>query len=59
MANVLRLGRRGAQSNIPILIEGESGVGKEMIARAIQGESERARQALRRGQLRRHSGKPC
>jgi DNA-binding NtrC family response regulator len=38
----LRLGRRGAQSNIPILIEGESGVGKEMIARAIQGESERA-----------------
>ncbi len=42
MANVLRLGRRGAQSNIPILIEGESGVGKEMIARAIQGESERS-----------------
>ncbi len=41
MANVIRLGRRGAQSNIPILIEGESGVGKEMIARAIQGESER------------------
>ncbi len=42
MANAMRLGRRGAQSNIPILIEGESGVGKEMIARAIQGESERA-----------------
>ncbi len=41
MANVIRLGRRGAQSNIPILIEGESGVGKEMIARAIQGESDR------------------
>jgi DNA-binding NtrC family response regulator len=41
MGNVLRLGRRGAQSTIPILIEGESGVGKEMIARAIQGESER------------------
>ncbi|MFT3987479.1 sigma-54-dependent transcriptional regulator [Aestuariivirga sp.] len=41
MANVMRLGRRGAQSNIPILIEGELGVGKEMIARAIQGESER------------------
>ncbi|MCP4933304.1 MAG: sigma-54-dependent Fis family transcriptional regulator, partial [bacterium] len=28
--------------NIPVLIEGESGVGKEMIARAIQGCSERA-----------------
>jgi DNA-binding NtrC family response regulator len=41
MANAIRLGKRGAQSNIPILIEGESGVGKEMIARAIQGESER------------------
>ncbi|WP_144294022.1 sigma-54-dependent transcriptional regulator [Rhodoligotrophos appendicifer] len=41
MANVSRLGRRAAASNIPILIEGESGVGKEMIARAIQGESDR------------------
>jgi DNA-binding NtrC family response regulator len=46
MANVMRLGRRGAQSNIPILIEGESGVGKEMIARAIQGESERVGQSF-------------
>ena len=42
MASVLRLGRRGAQSNIPILIEGESGVGKEMFARSIQGESDRS-----------------
>ncbi len=46
MANVTRLGKRGAASNIPILIEGESGVGKEMIARAIQGESERAGRAF-------------
>ena len=42
MGNVARLGQRAAQSNIPVLIEGESGVGKEMIARAIQGESDRA-----------------
>lgn len=42
MQQVIRLGRRAAQSNIPILIEGESGVGKELIARAIQGESDRA-----------------
>ncbi|NIJ40527.1 DNA-binding NtrC family response regulator [Parvibaculum indicum] len=42
MENVIRLGKRAAQSNIPILIEGESGVGKELIASAIQGESERA-----------------
>ncbi|WP_127522004.1 sigma-54 dependent transcriptional regulator [Mesorhizobium sp. Z1-4] len=37
MERVLRLGRKAAASNIPILIEGESGVGKEMVARAIQG----------------------
>ncbi|MEM9169937.1 MAG: sigma-54 dependent transcriptional regulator [Pseudomonadota bacterium] len=42
MAHVARLGERAAASNIPILITGESGVGKEMIARAIQGTSERA-----------------
>ncbi len=42
MARVITLGKRAAASNIPVLIEGESGVGKELIARAIQGESERA-----------------
>ncbi len=42
MNRVIMLGRRAAGSNIPVLIEGESGVGKELIARAIQGESERA-----------------
>jgi DNA-binding NtrC family response regulator len=46
MAGVTRVGQRAAQSNIPVLIEGESGVGKEMIARAIQGESERAGRAF-------------
>jgi DNA-binding NtrC family response regulator len=39
---VIELGQRAAESNIPVLIEGESGVGKELIARSIQGESERA-----------------
>ncbi|HUO93244.1 MAG TPA: sigma-54 dependent transcriptional regulator [Rhizomicrobium sp.] len=42
MRQVIRLGERAAQSNIPILIEGESGVGKELVARAIQGSSDRA-----------------
>ena len=42
MKQVFRLGARAAQSDIPVLIEGESGVGKELIARAIQGTSERA-----------------
>ncbi|MBL1419468.1 MAG: sigma-54-dependent Fis family transcriptional regulator [Alphaproteobacteria bacterium] len=42
MDRVKALGLKGAQSNIPILIEGESGVGKEVIARAIQGSSTRS-----------------
>ncbi|MFA5901078.1 MAG: sigma-54 dependent transcriptional regulator [Hyphomicrobium sp.] len=42
MERVVSLGKRAAVSNIPVLIEGESGVGKELIARAIQGESERS-----------------
>jgi DNA-binding NtrC family response regulator len=42
MQRVVALGRRAAASSIPVLIEGESGVGKELIARAIQGESERS-----------------
>src|ERR1700761_7638712 len=42
MKQVIRLGQRAAQSNIPILIEGESGAGKELVARAIQGSSDRA-----------------
>lgn len=42
MENVIRIGKKSAASNIPVLIEGESGVGKEMIARAIQGNSDRS-----------------
>lgn len=46
MERVISLGRRAAASNIPILIEGESGVGKEMIASAIQGSSDRKSKSL-------------
>jgi len=42
MRSVVAMGERGAKANIPILITGESGVGKEVVARAIQGTSERA-----------------
>jgi DNA-binding NtrC family response regulator len=42
MLMVKRLGERAARSSIPILITGESGVGKEVIARAVHGSSERA-----------------
>jgi DNA-binding NtrC family response regulator len=41
MARTIRLAERAAKSNIPVLIEGESGVGKELMARAIQGGSDR------------------
>lgn len=37
MERVEELARKAASSSIPILIEGESGVGKEVVARAIQG----------------------
>ncbi len=42
MTAVIDLADRAAASDIPILIEGESGVGKERIARAIHGSSKRA-----------------
>ncbi|MBA3999596.1 sigma-54 dependent transcriptional regulator [Brevundimonas sp.] len=42
MRMVKSLGARAARSNIPVLITGESGVGKEVIARALHGASSRA-----------------
>ena len=42
MVQVKRMGERAARSTIPVLILGESGVGKEVIARAMHGASERA-----------------
>ena len=41
MAPVLRTAQKAAASSIPVLIEGESGVGKELFARAIHGSGER------------------
>ncbi len=41
MKRVKALGERAARSSIPVLILGESGVGKELIARAVHGVSER------------------
>ncbi len=41
MENVIAMGKKAATSAIPVLIEGESGVGKELIARAIHGSSDR------------------
>jgi DNA-binding NtrC family response regulator len=41
MQPVLRTAEKAAASVIPVLIEGESGVGKELLARAIHGSGER------------------
>jgi DNA-binding NtrC family response regulator len=41
MAGALRTAQKAAASTIPVLIEGESGVGKELFARAIHGSGER------------------
>ena len=42
MARVKALGERAARSSIPVLVLGDSGVGKELIARAVHGCSDRA-----------------
>lgn len=41
MERVLRVAQKAVASDIPILIEGESGVGKGLVARAIQGSGAR------------------
>jgi DNA-binding NtrC family response regulator len=42
MKSALHLGRRASASNIPVLLEGETGTGKELFARAIAASGERA-----------------
>src|SRR5271155_1191828 len=44
MHAVLRMAEKASASSIPVLVSGESGVGKELIARAIHGSSERRAQ---------------
>jgi DNA-binding NtrC family response regulator len=41
MLGIMRTAQKAAASAIPVLIEGESGVGKELFARAIHGSGER------------------
>ncbi len=42
MQAILRTAEKAAASSIPVLVEGESGVGKELVARAIHGSGERS-----------------
>ena len=46
MHAVLRMAQKAAASTIPVLVAGESGVGKELIARAIHGSGERRTKAF-------------
>lgn len=41
LAPVVAMGRKAAASDVPVLLMGESGVGKELFARTIHGESKR------------------
>jgi DNA-binding NtrC family response regulator len=41
LERILRLAERAGKSNMPVLIEGEKGVGKELVARAVHAASER------------------
>ena len=59
MQQVYKLIGQVAASDAPVLIRGETGTGKELIARAIYQHSRAGRQAVRRRQLRRHSRATC
>ena len=53
MNEVLRLARRAAVGDSKVLVTGESGVGKDLVARTLHAESARSRGPVRGGQLRR------
>ena len=42
LAGIVKMARKAALADLPVLIQGETGVGKELMARAIHGESLRA-----------------
>jgi len=42
LVSIVQRGRKAASSNIPVLLTGETGVGKEVFAHAIHGESQRS-----------------
>ena len=58
MQEVYRMIERVAPTDATVFITGESGCGKELVARTIHERSPRARAAVRRDQLRRDSGEP-
>ena len=59
LQRVLGVVRKVAKSNSTVLIRGETGTGKELIAGAIHHNSLRAGAQLRQGQLRGAAGEPA
>lgn len=55
MQRALGLAKRAAELDIPVLIEGEAGTGRELIAKAIHAASPRAAQRLVTVDLREHT----
>jgi DNA-binding NtrC family response regulator len=41
LSGIVQIGRKAANSEIPVLITGETGTGKEVLAKAVHGESSR------------------
>ena len=46
MASLCNMAKKSAQTNLPILIQGATGTGKELMARAIHSHSDRSAQPL-------------
>ena len=59
MREVFELMESAAASPIAVLIEGETGTGKELVARGIHARQRRADGPVRRGQLRRACPRRC
>ena len=58
MVEIFRTIAKVADFKTTVLITGESGIGKELVARAIHARSAPQGRAVRRHQLRRHPGEP-
>ena len=55
MAELCDLARKAARTELPILIQGETGTGKELLARGIHYNSSRQGQPADGAELRRHA----
>ena len=59
LEKVLEVVRKVAKSNTTVLVRGETGTGKELVAGAIHHNSHARRPQLHQGQLRRAAGEPA